>query len=89
MLCPPGVLSAAARAVSTSLLTDIIACYLPAMSGLPAGVPTPVTLDGSRYYPSVVTLLALAAGSLPPPFLLASGTCLPSPVRAYNDATYS
>jgi hypothetical protein len=37
---------------------------------------------------SIFTLVAMAAGSLPLRFLLASGTCYPSPLRAYIFAVF-
>jgi hypothetical protein len=69
-------------------LTDTIASSLSARSGPPSGAPIPVVPSGNHDKLSLITLLALAVGSLPPRFLLTSGTYRPSPVPAYIYAVF-
>jgi hypothetical protein len=61
----------------------------PSRSGFLTGAPTSLAPGGGNYHLWILTFVSLAAGSLPPRFLLASGTCLPSLVRTYIYAVFS
>jgi hypothetical protein len=89
VLYQPGVLTAVSHVVTTSLFTTTVALSLLARSGLPGGTLKPVAPGGSHDYLSILILVALAAGSLPLHFLLASSNCCPSPVWTYICAVSS
>jgi hypothetical protein len=74
VLDKPVVLTAVSHAVTTLLLIASVAHSLSASSGLLIGSPIPVVPGRSHNWLFLLTLVALAARSFPPCFLLASST---------------